>query len=360
MRFIIRFFDAKLDLNLAKMNVKSNLSKFAKYAWFVLVYNLLVILWGAFLRASLSGDGCGQHWLTCNGEIIPNAPQFKTIIEFSHRASTGLAFIFVLILFIRAVFKYGNFERKNSFASFLLKVISQIAKTFVSLRKNNSILNMAIASFIFIIAEALIGAGLVLTGNTAENLTPTRPFWMAAHLITTFSLLAALTLTAWFASGGKSFSFAVPRKSLILLAVAVLGFIFVGMSGSVAALSSMLFPSATLSEGLAKDFSASSNILLRLRVSHPILSTSVGVYLIFLAGWLKSQIKNNFWINRFANLLTIIILIQFAAGTLTFLLLAPLMMQIIHLFLADLLWIIFVLLAVNVLVRENNSTEIIE
>lgn len=309
------------------MDVKSNLSSFAKYAWFVLAYNVVVILWGAFLRGSLSGDGCGQHWLTCNGEVVPTAPQFKTVIEFSHRLSTGLAFIVVLILFIWA---------------------------FVKFAKPDRVRRMAFASFLFIVAEALIGAGLVLTGNTAENLTPTRPFWMAAHLVTTFSLLAVLTLTAWFASGGKSFAFNVPRKILILLGVAVLGFLFVGMSGSVAALSSMLFPSSTISEGLAKDFSSTSHILLRLRVSHPILSISVGVYLAFLAGWLKSQIKSDVWTNRFANLLTLIVLIQFASGALTFLLLAPVLLQIIHLLLADLLWIVFVLFSANVLAQENN------
>ena len=307
------------------MSAELNLSKFAKYAWFVLGYNLLVILWGAFLRASLSGDGCGQHWLTCNGEIVPNAPQFKTVIEFSHRVSTGLAFIFVLGLFVWAIIKF---------------------------KKPSGIRKMAFASFVFIVFEALIGAGLVLTGNTAENLTPTRPFWMAAHLVTTFSLLAALALTVWFAGGEKYFTFNAPRKILVLLAIAVLGFLLVGMSGSVAALSSMLFPSSSLSEGLAKDFSATSNILLRLRVSHPILSISVGVYLAFLAGWLKARAKNDFWINRWANVLTIIVLVQFAAGILTFLLLAPVVMQLVHLLLADLLWISFILLSVSVLGRE--------
>ena len=71
--------------------------KFAKYAWFALVFNLIVILWGVFLRASKSGDGCGQHWLTCHGEVIPSAPEMKTVIEFSHRLTSGLAFIVVLI-----------------------------------------------------------------------------------------------------------------------------------------------------------------------------------------------------------------------------------------------------------------------
>ncbi|MEP7037841.1 MAG: COX15/CtaA family protein, partial [Acidobacteriota bacterium] len=67
------------------MAAELKISKFAKYAWFVLAYNILVIIWGVFLRASKSGDGCGQHWLTCKGEVVPSAPELKTVIEFSHR-----------------------------------------------------------------------------------------------------------------------------------------------------------------------------------------------------------------------------------------------------------------------------------
>lgn len=338
------------------MMAESNLSKFSKYAWFVLGYNLIVILWGAFLRASLSGDGCGQYWLTCNGEVVPNAPQFKTIIEFSHRASTGLAFVFVLVLIVWAFFKYRIVNYRFSFSISIIKIIAKaFVETFASSINRNRVLNMAFASFIFIVFEALIGAGLVLTGNTAENLTPTRPFWMAAHLITTFSLLAALALTAWFASGGKSFSFSsAPRNVLLLLAIAVAGFLVVGMSGSVAALSSMLFPSTSLSEGFTQDFSATSHYLLRLRISHPILSITVGIYLAFLAGWLKSQVKNSLWVNRLANILTVIVVVQFASGALTLLLHSPVLMQLVHLLLADLLWIIFVLLTAVVLAQKTD------
>ena len=312
------------------MNAELKLSKFAKYAWFVLAYNIVVILWGVFLRASKSGDGCGQYWLTCNGEVIPSAPQLKTVIEFSHRLTSGLAFIFVFILLIWA---------------------------FQTFTKGNAVRKTALISFIFIITEALVGAGLVLTGNTAETLTAARPFWMIGHLTNTFILLASLSLTAWFASGGKTFNFKAQPKVLLLLGLAVLGVFFVGISGSVAALSSMLFPSATLSEGLAKDFSETSNILLRLRVSHPILSVSVGVYLIFLAGWLKSKARENFWIQRFANILSILVLIQFASGALTLLTLAPIVMQIIHLFLADTVWISFVLLSASVLAEISFSAK---
>ena len=308
------------------MNGELKLSGFAKYAWFVLAYNILVILWGAFLRASLSGDGCGEYWLTCGGEIVPSAPQFKTIIEFSHRLSTGLSFFAVLLLFVWAFRKFaqGDWVRR-----------------------------MALASFVFIVVEALIGAGLVLTGNTAGNWTASRPFWTMAHLVTTFSLLAALTLTSWFAGGGKPFIFQIPRKILILLAIAVAGIFLIGMSGSIAALSTMLLPKASLSEEFAKDFAGTSHILQRLRISHPILSISVGVYLVFLAGWLKSQALENARVGRWADILCILVLIQFASGAITLFTHAPILMQITHLFLADLLWITFILLSANVLTEHS-------
>ena len=306
------------------------LDRFAKYAWFVLAYNIVVILWGVFLRASKSGDGCGQHWLTCHGEVIPSAPELKTVIEFSHRLTSGLAFIAVLIL---------------------------LGWAFRKFPKGDAIRKTAFVSFIFIITEALVGAGLVLTGNTAETLTAARPFWMIGHLTNTFILLAFLTLTAWFASGGKTFSLRTAQpKVLLFLAIAILGIFFVGMSGSVAALSSMLFPSETLTEGIAKDFSATSNILLRLRISHPIVSILTSVYLIFIAGWLRREAKENFWVLRFSNLLSILILIQIAFGALTLLTLAPILMQLGHLFLADAVWILLVLLSASFLAAKGTPS----
>ena len=289
------------------------------------------LFFGAFfLRASKSGDGCGQHWLTCHGEVIPSAPELKTVIEFSHRLTSGLAFIAVLILVIWAFRKFS---------------------------KGSAIRKTALVSFIFIITEALVGAGLVLTGNTAETLTAARPFWMIGHLTNTFILLAFLSLTAWFASGGKTFNLkSAQPKVLLFLAIAILGIFFVGMSGSVAALSSMLFPSETLTEGIAKDFSATSNILLRLRISHPIVSILTSVFLIFLAGWLRREAKENFWVSRFSNLLSILILIQIAFGALTLLTLAPILMQFGHLFLADAVWIAFILLSASFL-AENKYNE---
>ena len=314
--------------NLTEMYTKLKLDKFAKYALFVLAYNVIVILWGVFLRASKSGDGCGQYWLTCHGEVIPSAPEMKTVIEFSHRLTSGLAFIAVLALVIWAFRKFP---------------------------KGDAIRKTAVISFIFIVTEALVGAGLVLTGNTAEALTAARPFWAAGHLINTFILLAFLSLTAWFAVSGKTFDLRANKKASLLFALGVIGIVMVGISGSLAALSSMLFPSATLAEGIQKDFSATSHFLLRLRLSHPILSILVSVYLIFLTGWLKSQAKEKSRAARWANVLAILILTQIAFGALTLLTLAPIVMQLGHLLLADAVWIAFVLMSASFLAENTEN-----
>ena len=304
------------------MGTETKLSIFAKYAWFALGYNILVILWGVFLRASKSGDGCGQHWLTCHGEILPSAPELKTIIEFSHRVTSFLAFVVVLALLIWAFkeFAKGSYVRK-----------------------------MAVGSFIFVVTEALVGAGLVLTGNTADTLSAARPFWMAGHLINTFILLAFLTMTAWYAGGGKQLSFKVEGKYRAVLAVCVAAIFFVGTTGSIAALASMLFPAETISAGVQQDFSPTSNMLLRLRVLHPISSILTAVLLIFAAGWLRRESGDDKGVARWSNVLSILVLCQIAFGTATLFMLAPIVMQIGHLLLADAIWVCFVLIVANFL-----------
>lgn len=308
-----------------KMSEKLKLDRFAKYAWFVLAYNVLVILWGVFLRASKSGDGCGQHWLTCHGEVVPSAPELKTVIEFSHRLMSAADGIIVIILVIWA---------------------------FRAFAKGHILRKFAVASLVLVIVEGLIGAGLVLTGNTAGSYSESRPFWAMGHLISTFILLTAMTLTAWFASGGKPFSFKNGGKVILLLGIGVFGILLVGMSGSLAALSNMLFPSQSLTEGIAKDFSETSHYLLRLRISHPIVSILTSVYLIFLAGWLRKKSGNNPSVVRWSNILSILILGQIAFGAATLLMLAPIVMQLGHLLLADLIWISFVLLTANFLQKD--------
>lgn len=308
------------------MTEPAKMSAFAKFAWFTLGYNVLVIVWGVFLRASRSGDGCGQFWLTCNGELIPSAPQFKTVIEFSHRMTTAIDGFVMLILLGWAV------------------------KTFVGRRttQNRQVLYAAIGSFVFVITEAAVGAGLVLTGNVAETVTDTRPLWAMGHLINTFILLTFLTLTAWFATKERKVGLNVDLKTVGLVALGVVGLLAVGLSGSLAALSNMLFPSQSLAEGVAKDFSASSNIILRLRLSHPILSILTSVYMIFLAGWLKAKAGSTS-VSWWSNAVSLLVIGQVIFGGATLLTLGPIVMQLGHLLLADAVWIAFVILAVSFL-----------
>jgi heme a synthase len=309
------------------MDARRKLGNFARYAWFVVGYNVLVILWGVFLRASKSGDGCGQHWLTCHGEVVPSAPELKTVIEFSHRITSALAGIFVIILLVWAI---RLWRRDKSYLT------SQVLKTTV-------------ASFVFILIEGALGAGLVLTGNTAETLTPARPFWMGAHLINTLVLLTLLTMTAWSASTGRLVQLRGNSGQAKWVAAGTLLLFAVGVTGSIAALSSMIFPSGTITEGIAKDFSPTSHTLLRLRVLHPIVAVASAVFLVFWTGWLKRTFAADLRVVRWANVLASLTIAQIAFGAMTLLTLGPIVMQLGHLLLADAMWIAFVLLSLNLM-----------
>ena len=308
-----------------------NLSGFAKYTWFVLVWNIIVILWGVFLRASKSGDGCGQHWLTCNGEVLPSAPALKTVIEFSHRVTSSLDGLLLIVLLVWAF------------------VIWRRQRSDLSVR----VLRMAAGSFVFVVIEGLLGAGLVLTGNTAETLTPERPFWMAAHLVNTLILLVFLTLTVRNANGGKPLNLSIAAKYKAAILIGFAAILIVGITGSIAALSHMIFPSGTIAESIAKDFSPTSNILLRLRLLHPITAILTSVFLIFLTGWLTKESGKDKLVVRWSNVLAILVLAQIAFGSLTLLMLAPIVMQLGHLLFVDAIWISYVMFASNFLAAQD-------
>jgi len=294
------------------------LDGFTRFAWFALAYNLVVILWGVFLRASYSGDGCGQHWLTCQGEPIPSAPELKTVIEFSHRVTTMIAGFVVLVLLVWAFrrFQKGHIVRK-----------------------------LAALSFVFILIEGAIGGGLVLTGNTAANWTPSRPFWTAGHLINTFILISFLALTAWFAGREGPLEWRkLSSRDVTLIAVGIGAILVVGISGSMAALSTMLFPAESVAEGIVRDFDPDSHFLLRLRILHPILSIFTAVYLLFFAGFMRRNAAASIEAVKWSKTLSILIVLQIAFGVVTLLMLGPIVMQLGHLLLADLVWIAFVLL----------------
>ncbi len=303
------------------------LTKFATYVWFVLSVNLGVILWGAYVRATGSGAGCGSHWPLCNGEVIPRSEQIETLIEFTHRASSGVAFLLVLSMLIWAwrIYPRGNLVR-----------------------------NGAILSMFLMITEALLGAGLVLFELVAENASTARALAISVHLVNTFLLLACISLTAWWASGGEPLKLRGGDTNIWLLALGFLGVLVLGMSGALTALGDTLFPVLSLIEGIRQDFSSAAHFLIRLRILHPSLAVIVGLYLIFIIGWIISRVKNDR--SKVLGRLTIfLIVLQLLAGLINVILLAPIWMQLFHLFLSDTIWICLVLFAANSLSKYRDD-----
>ncbi len=299
-------------------------NRFARYAWVVLIYNLGVILWGAFVRATGSGAGCGSHWPLCNGQVVPQAPQVETLIEFSHRLTSGLSLLLVLAMFVWA---------------------------WRAFPKGHSVRLGAGLSLFFIVTEALIGAGIVLLELVADNASMARAAWMAAHLLNTFLLLGALTLTAWWASGGEPVRLRRQGSLAWLLGLGIGATLFLGMSGAVTALGDTLFPAASLAEGIRQEFSPAANFMVRLRIFHPVIAVITGLYLV-VAGGVTSFLRPTPLTRRLARSLTVLYLVQLGVGLLNVALLAPVWMQLVHLLLADFVWIALVLLAATALAES--------
>jgi heme A synthase len=298
-----------------------HLNRYAIFAWATLLYNILVILWGAFVRATGSGAGCGSHWPLCNGVVVPHAPEVATIIEFTHRLTSGVALLLVLALFVwaRRAYPTGHIVRLG-----------------------------AALSLIFIIIEALVGAALVVLQLVADNISVARAVWMAAHLLNTFFLLGVLTLTAWWASGGAPLRFKGQGLVATLLGIGIVGMLFLGMSGAVTALGDTLFPSTSLVEGIREDFSPTAHFLVRLRVFHPLIAITTGLYLL-AASVLVTMLRPDRATKLCATALAVLFVIQLGVGMVNLALMAPVALQIIHLLMADLIWIVLIILTATAL-----------
>jgi heme A synthase len=294
---------------------------YATFAWSALAATLGVILWGAFVRASGSGAGCGSHWPLCNGEVVPRSPSTATLIELGHRLTSGIALLLVAGLIVGAwrLFPRGHPIRRS-----------------------------AAAAGIFMVLEALIGAGLVLLELVAGNTTVARAWWMAGHLVNTFLLVAALTLTAWWSTHDARLRLRAAAPLAITLGMALGGMLVLGVSGAIAALGDTLFPVTTLAEGEALTFSGAAHVFVRLRLWHPVLACVVGV-LIFAAAMHAARSRREPTVALVARALVGVFAVNLAVGALNVWWLAPLPVQLVHLLLADLVWIALVVLAASAL-----------
>lgn len=297
------------------------MNRFAKFCWGLLAYNVAVILWGAYVRATGSGAGCGSHWPTCNGEVIPRAHSLETLIEFTHRATSGLALLGVLALFIWA---FRSYPRRH------------IVRLGASL------------SLFFIITEALLGAGLVLFEWVAHNTSVARAISMPVHLANTFLLLAVLTLTAWWASGGAGFRLRGQGKLLQVLAGGMFAMLVTGMTGAVIALGDTL----VLGLGIAPEQSPLVRTLVALRPIHPVIAIAAGIYLSMAGFWVLNH-RPQPLVARLVMMLLMLFVIQWIGGAINVVLKAPVWMQLVHLLLSDMIWIVLVLLSAAALASQE-------
>ncbi|HWP65400.1 MAG TPA: COX15/CtaA family protein [Candidatus Limnocylindria bacterium] len=287
---------------------------FARVAWLTLAYTIAVVVWGAYVRATGSGAGCGAHWPLCDGVVLPRSPRLETVIELTHRVTSGIDLLLVLLLGLWARLRFPPRDRVR---------------------------RAALASVLLMLSEALIGAGLVLFGLVADDRSEVRAGVLALHLTNTFLLLAALALTAHFARhpapavAGRRWSWGGALGALAAMLV-------IGTTGAVTALGDTLFPAESLRHGLAQDVSPTAHLLVRVRVWHPLFAVAGSIAIAAFATGCQRRFAGA--LGRLSALLVALLTTQLLAGAVNVALLAPVWLQLVHLALADAIWIVLVVL----------------
>lgn len=279
---------------------------FLAYAWTTLGVTLLVIVWGAVVRATGSGAGCGSHWPLCNGDVLPLDPTTATMIEFVHRVTSGgvMLLAFGLLIWARRLQPAGHPVRR-----------------------------WAGISVVFMVVEALIGAGIVLLGLVEDNASLMRAIYVGGHLVNTLLLVGAIMITIWWASQRQTVDRLDPMFGPAPrgITIALLALLVVSSTGAVVALGDTLFPDASLAAGLRADLDPSSHVLIRLRIWHPLVAGLTAVWLLVLAARGSLRGPASRWV-------VAAVVGQTLLGVVNLLLLAPLALQMAHLFVSNLLW----------------------
>lgn len=259
--------------------------RFKKVFFWFWIYTLLVILWGAWVRISHSGNGCGDHWPVCQGEIIPDLTQKKTFVEYFHRLMSGAYGLIVIYLWWKLRQVQKNYRLRNLF-------------------------------LVLMITEALLGAALVKFNLVTTNDSFMRLIFMSLHQLNSFMLTGVTYLL--YKSFTPQFHFKLNRLHIL--------FILVPVTGAIAALSTTLFPTISLFQGIIEDFNSNSHIFIKLRILHPLMALTI---MIGFMSWLfqKGQTR-----------LALETLFAVFIGIVTLVTLSPVYLKLSHLFIAHLLW----------------------
>lgn len=292
---------------------------FPRFAWGFVAYLVAVILFGAWVRITHSGAGCGSHWPTCHGELVPLAPSIETVIEYTHRLTSGFLGILGLGLVAGAARAHGW----------------------------GRVLLASIVTLVFILLEALIGAGLVLKELVADDDSAARAIVISLHLVNTLMLTAAASLTAWWSIDDRPLRFrrVGPMRWVLLLALVAL--VLTSMTGAVTALGDTLFPvqasDADLLDRVRDDLSAAQHFLVRLRIVHPAVAVLVAMGTFWLASWVGERGPERVSA-RLSKSLRHALIAQVVIGGANIALAAPGWMQLVHLLVAQAVWVSAVLM----------------
>lgn len=281
-----------------------------RFAWANVVYTLLVILWGAWVRVSFSGDGCGDHWPLCQGRVMPTSGGTELWVELTHRITSALCGVIAIafVVLARRAFAPGHPARRA-----------------------------AVVTLVFVLVEGLLGAALVKLRLVAHDTSIERAYVMALHLCNTFALLSACVAVAE-RSRVEPPRHRVDRKHLVELGVGFLALLLVGTTGAVTALGDTLFPSQGFRAGFVADFDPSSHPFLQLRAFHPIFALATSAFLVYTGASRLTVSPPE--LRRGYLLLLGVVVIQVGTGFANMLLGAPASLQIIHLLFADSIWVL--------------------
>ncbi|HET9100235.1 MAG TPA: COX15/CtaA family protein [Acidobacteriaceae bacterium] len=300
-----------------------------RFAWFVLVYNVLVILWGGVVRATGSGAGCGDQWPLCDGAAIPQSPQFHTLIEFTHRLMSGGALVLIVALLVwtwRATAK-GHLARWT-----------------------------AVIALVLVMNEAFLGALLVTVAAHSASVA-TGVLLFSCHLTNTLLLVAALALTADFLVNPRfSATTHLRPRQLVFPTLGILATLLVGVTGSLVALGDTMYPSSNLLDAIRQDFSATAPLLLRLRWIHPASALVAGAFILWL---LVRAFRRNApaKMHTLGMAVLVTLLLQYLLGVFDVVGQQPTWLQILHLLGANVFWIFLVLLTANYCLVDKSPDE---
>jgi heme a synthase len=290
--------------------------RFLKAVIGTLAATVFVILFGAVVRITGSGAGCGQHWPTCQGEVAHLPRSIETLIEFTHRITSGLLGLAIFALTIGA---------------------------FVVLESAHPARKWLVFSSVFLIIEALIGKRLVQLSLVGTDASVERAVMMPLHLVNTSLLLGTLTAAMFACWPQESHSrFRSPRGAA-LVCLGLFAVVGVSASGALTALGDTVYPTQLGLSGIAADPGKGRHFLEQLRAFHPLLAVTVVLAMLWLLP--RAVAHGSALASRLARVAIALLLAQAALGAINILLSAPGYMQVVHLFVACSIWLDLVLLA---------------